>query len=361
VRSVGEQMGFVTSEVEVNCGICGAQCDVVVAESASDSSKAHDLDMRNPNTQQILHTQIHACPSCHYCAQRLEQTPDKKDEIRAFIATPAYQDRFRNERVIPSEVGRQFLCASMIQERVLGDLGRAAQYALRAAWACDDDREDAAARVCRQISAGIFERVILAPAGTDVNAARSILIDLYRRSGNKARALALCDELLAIAGSGSGAAGSRIHMTEDEEDEAELRTHNMAILKRVAAFQKSLLEENDTASYTTRDALEYERDMEKEAGKNSNSSPAPNDDEGEADDNEDDGPRGGFPFGGRGGPGGFPFMFPFGGRGGMPFGFQRDEDEEEEDSPPSYSAGARRPTPPPAPAKPSVPLPDEID
>jgi len=52
-----------------------------------------------------------------------------------------------------------FLAISRVLVQVIGDLTRAAQLALRAAWACDDDRLDVPAAICRAKAATIFERV----------------------------------------------------------------------------------------------------------------------------------------------------------------------------------------------------------
>jgi len=92
-------MGFFTSDQEVRCAICDENNDITVVEEVPESGKAMDLDLRSPSTVQILHTQIHACSRCGYCAPRIEIAPDKPVQIQAFIRTPEYLAALHNAQV----------------------------------------------------------------------------------------------------------------------------------------------------------------------------------------------------------------------------------------------------------------------
>ncbi|KAJ4460161.1 hypothetical protein PAPYR_3548 [Paratrimastix pyriformis] len=370
-------MGFVTAEVEVKCGLCGQASDITVAEDVTGGMRSSELDLRSSTTSQILHTQIHQCSHCNYCAPRIENTPENADEVRALIRTPAYTHLLQDE-AISSDVARQFLCASLIQEQVAKDVPRAAQFALRAAWACDDDRAMAPARVCREKAAALYEQVIakgIEPRGNglpDINASMATLIDIYRRLGRFDRALALCDQL-ERATAGRSSASSRFHDDDDDEDAA---THNLAVMRRLALYQRHLCADGDQCSYTLRDAADFEREVQQAArgpaGEPKDSKrPSKQEEEEEEDDDEDEEEedprrgrgRGGMPRGGGRGFFGMPFGMPFGfgGRGG-----DDDEEEEDDDDAPPPMEPQRRPAPqaakpPPPAASPASSNPDEID
>jgi uncharacterized protein (DUF2225 family) len=179
-------------EATKECAVCGNVSDhiEVISTKALGSS---DLDARPPEPERsTIAYWIQRCPSCGYCAPDIAKG-DK--EMSNIIESDMYKQQLRDTRF--PELANSFLCWSMIQEEV-------AQYkiagwtSVKAAWACDDEQNDDAARVCRDRAIILLDTArkkgqwFAGNAGTE----EAVIVDLLRRSGQLDAALRMCKERL---------------------------------------------------------------------------------------------------------------------------------------------------------------------
>jgi hypothetical protein len=205
-----------------DCFVCGATSKYPVSNYAVGNVGPRDLDGR---PAQILRSSVYLwiqrCPSCGYCAPEIA----KGDEIdSAVLQSEAYRTQLYNAEF--TETANAFLCHSLIM-RHRGLPADAAWAAVFAAWICDDNNYPESALFCRRTALTLF----LAARDLSIDFADSkeqeavYLIDLYRRCGNFAASLALCDEEIG-------------------------KQHSDAILD-VLCFEKDLIEKSDSAIHST--------------------------------------------------------------------------------------------------------------
>jgi hypothetical protein len=163
----------------VKCGACGRK--TIVSRLASSSMfGSPDLDTRPPAPARgALIFAIERCEHCDYCAGDIQSAPDgiadqlKRPDYRALLTNTAFPER-----------ARQFLCAALLSE-TMNRHDEAAWNAIRAAWTCDDKRDDRAARECRLRAIALMKAAKAAgqSIGQGVGAFEGILSDLQRRCG----------------------------------------------------------------------------------------------------------------------------------------------------------------------------------
>jgi hypothetical protein len=111
----------------------------------AESKEPPDFDTRpgRPARSALVHW-VHRCAGCGYCANDLTAvTP----EIEEFVRGAMYQ-AFLTNKVFPPKA-TEFLSYALILEEV-GMPADAGWTALQAAWICDDEGEERAARSCRE-------------------------------------------------------------------------------------------------------------------------------------------------------------------------------------------------------------------
>jgi hypothetical protein len=217
----------------MTCAVCGARSTQTVVLSAS-AFGASDLDTRPPEMMRsALCHQVQECPSCGYCFENIAIPPNTALPV---LSSPAYIEQRRNPAF--PQLANRYLCCAMCYE-ALEKFAKAGWAATRAAWACDDEGNDAAARTCREKAILLFEKAIRANRLFTPSplVGIAVLVDLFRRCGQFERALQIM--------------GVRVP-TIPGEDPEEHRT-----MVQVFAFERALAERGDRACYTIKDALSF--------------------------------------------------------------------------------------------------------
>jgi hypothetical protein len=154
-----------------------------------------DLDLRPPEMHRsTMDLWLQECRSCGYVAVDLSEDGS---EARETVASDAYRAL---DPADPSKalIGR-FLKRALLDEG-LGRTGDAAEHVLCAAWAADDAADRSAAEY-RSRAADLFVAAASAlPEGSDEAVkTRARTVDMLRRAGRWAEAVALADAMLSGA------------------------------------------------------------------------------------------------------------------------------------------------------------------
>jgi len=187
-------------ESEDTCAVCG-----VVSEHthllSTNSYGAPDLDGRPPEMERsTIEWSIHRCPECGYCAPNIGQVIAGAAEV---VNAQAYRQQLADSHM--PYLAQSFLCCALVAEAQEGLVASRIAVAnrLKAAWACDDARDAAAAADCRkqtaaavrrihQLDGRLFDRIF---SGDE-----ALLADLYRRSEQFGEADATAQVALVRAG-----------------------------------------------------------------------------------------------------------------------------------------------------------------
>ncbi|MDD6278788.1 MAG: hypothetical protein PUA81_03235 [Oscillospiraceae bacterium] len=136
---------------EVECGVCGTHSDhYIITDSSSDG--APDLDFRPsyPHRASMKYW-VMECPECGFCSDLL----NKRIVCgREYLESEEYNNLggLKPE----NELAAQFIKAALVF-RQEGQLTDAVKEYLYAAWVCDDDKNDEAARSCRMAAIAIMD------------------------------------------------------------------------------------------------------------------------------------------------------------------------------------------------------------
>ena len=193
------------------CGCCGKQTDVL-AVGSTNAFGSCDLDLRPPEMERsaMFHF-MQFCEHCGYAARDLEEPIPMSNELKAILS----------EKISSHDKIKVFERAAEIAV-LKGDKKENVDYLyLTAAWAADDLGDDAAALLRRKILANHQGEEKLSPENL------LQLIDVARRCGERETAAKLLQRF----------------------DECKTEP----LLKRIAAFQKKLIQNGDTACYTVED------------------------------------------------------------------------------------------------------------
>ena len=178
---------------QIECAICGEQSEQTVVGSSS-SFGAPDLDGRPPALiRYTISYWVQRCPSCGYCATRIDEPSAKATEV---MAESFYQNQLHNHSF--PVLANSFLCAAFIQEQQ-GQLTDAGWSCVHAAWVCDDEHNTTAAQYCRHKAVALLQQATDAGQTIyeDPEHAALLLADLMRRAGEFAAATAHCQHMLA--------------------------------------------------------------------------------------------------------------------------------------------------------------------
>jgi hypothetical protein len=135
---------------------------------------------------------IRACPHCGYAADRLD---DIMPGAREFVLSAAYQGLARSRQGCLA--ARPFLAHAALLEHI-GAYGDAGWCALQAAWVCDDQENETAARAARARAIELWKRGKehgVSFMGT-VEEEFTIVADVYRRMGDFEQARIACTTAL---------------------------------------------------------------------------------------------------------------------------------------------------------------------
>jgi len=173
------------------CALCGKE--VTIYEYAAYTTFGTDLDGRPISTGRgVEFMSVNLCPHCGYASDYL---PFVYPGVEDFVKSDKYQAVIASD--LPHDA-KKFVCAVMIEEHKASDQNLdskiredayvdAAHYALKAAWAFEDAKDEEKALEYRKIAIHYFEIIRAQEAGTTVISQGSIaltLADLYRRSSN---------------------------------------------------------------------------------------------------------------------------------------------------------------------------------
>ena len=176
---------------EICCSICGWKSIFPVVISMYMEGLPPDLDGRPSKNEELPHINcwVQRCPNCGYCAGDLGES---NPQAKTVIETAEYKEQL-NDRDYPS-LANFFLCKAMV-DNVSGNLVDRTWSFIYAAWACDDDKKDDQAVLCRRRAAESLEATVRSGKKIvdqyEMNAI--ILIDLFRRSNQMANAKKLIE------------------------------------------------------------------------------------------------------------------------------------------------------------------------
>lgn len=207
------------------CVICSESSIQEIVDSTN-AFGSPDLDTRPPEMERsTINTWIQRCPNCGYCNSDITKEIKGSSEI---IKSENYLGQLNDENY--PDLANEFLCYSIIND-VIGDYYEAGWASVKAAWICDDEQNEDAAKRCRKRAIRIFNKVKDSGGifAKQPGAEEAILIDLCRRSREFELASKLCNEAL-------------------DKDLNE-------VIEKVIRLQALLIEEKDTGCYTIQQAM----------------------------------------------------------------------------------------------------------
>jgi hypothetical protein len=163
----------------ITCQNCGKASEHHRLGSSYQSGSP-DLDTRPPElVRSTLHAEVEACPHCHYCAVDISSPAA---DAAGCVRSEVYQKQFKSPEYPP--LANAFLCNAMIQEGI-ANFAAAGWASMKAAWACDDAEQSAAANKCRVQAVELFRKALSAGQtfADQLGAEDAMLVDLLRRSG----------------------------------------------------------------------------------------------------------------------------------------------------------------------------------
>lgn len=130
-------------EKEISCVMCGHVNTVTILTQATTEGSA-DLDSRPPEKRRsAMPLWVHKCDKCKAVFSVYETTPQVET---SFLYTQKYEN-CAGIAGLPA-LAQSFVRIALIYEHV-GDVKKAGNYFLNAAWCCDDEKLDVNARLCR--------------------------------------------------------------------------------------------------------------------------------------------------------------------------------------------------------------------
>jgi len=192
------------NQVDIRCAVCGTLGRKAILTSTS-SFGPPDLDLRPQEpARSALQFEVQRCDGCGYCAGSIGQAPVGARET---VDSAVYRDVLERSKL--PRLARALFCSALVSEGA-GEQEEAAWLFLKAAWACDDKKARAQARICRERSAEMFSRAL---ETGEVESPRPVVLtlsaDLWRRAGR-------FDEAIVAAAE----AEQSLEEEADEEDTA---------------------------------------------------------------------------------------------------------------------------------------------
>ena len=231
--SIGHKRGERAMTTMLNslkkCGCCGKEVRIITVGSTNTFFGTCDLDLRPPEMMRsAMFAFLQICPECGYTAWDLEEKIKQTDELKKILAEPI---RGRNYVQL-------FDRAARIAALPGGDKDEVKAFYLRAAWAADDQAD-------APVAVAMRKKVL---ANTDLKAYDALKPKDYKDAGNHgpSRVEKLL-QLVDIARRAGERETANLLLGKIDEDKLE------QLPKKIAAFQKKLLADGDTACYTVGD------------------------------------------------------------------------------------------------------------
>jgi hypothetical protein len=216
-------------EDEVQCCVCGKKSSHTIIGSTNSFGSA-DLDTRPPEMQRsTIYYSIQRCTSCGYCSSDISKCDENSETL---VRSSKYQGIVKD--ISLPMVASSFLAKSYENEKNKQYVD-AAWDLIHAAWICDDEQNNEAAKNCRKKAVAIIDKASsqTKKIADQAGASELITIDLMRRSGMFESALELAE----------------LVKKSDIEN----------IIIQIIEFEITLIQLKDTESHTISEALEKEQ------------------------------------------------------------------------------------------------------
>ena len=143
-------------EKEISCMMCGHVNTVTILTSATTQGSA-DLDSRPPEKRRsAMPLWVYQCDHCAAVFSVFEDTPKVE---KSFLTTQKYEN-CDGIAGLPS-LAQSFVKIALIYEQA-GEMKKAGNYFLNAAWCCDDEKLDVNAKQCRDEALRCWNQVDVA-------------------------------------------------------------------------------------------------------------------------------------------------------------------------------------------------------
>lgn len=172
----------------MECNICGRSNEITVLAMASAQGTA-DLDFRPPEVRRsAMPLWVHKCDYCRNVFSTTDPMPEYEER---YIDSKEYVNCAGIAGL--SDLGKRFVKLALIYQHCK-DYRRAGDAFLCAAWACDDERLDVTAIVCRKRALACYNEVdVLRVAKRELPELKLRIVDVLRRAG-------MFEEAAAFAG-----------------------------------------------------------------------------------------------------------------------------------------------------------------
>lgn len=165
---------------DLTCTVCDSASRQELLGSTNSYGRP-DLDTRPPEMMRSTMTLwVQECPHCGYVAKDISQPPHASAQL--YCGAGGWRGLTYNGY---PDLAVRFLKLADLQEGV-GHSLEAAWSALRAAWACDDAKDDDKAIACRQRAIGYFARTVgqVQMFPKEAGAMEAFFADIHRRAGD---------------------------------------------------------------------------------------------------------------------------------------------------------------------------------
>lgn len=207
------------------CAVCGLTSEHMLISSTS-SFGAMDLDTRPPPlARDTLAQEIQRCPTCGYCAPDISEMTDLDVDLPN---DAEYQEVLKGSSDKPA-LACKFEAAAVLATRA-AQHAEAGWFLLKAAWTCDDQQAEDAARAYRTKTLESWTAATSSAQtfAADATSEALMRVDILRRSGSFNEAMKLIDSL---------------PVPEDE------------FLSAILSFERHLSESEDDACHTIDEAV----------------------------------------------------------------------------------------------------------
>lgn len=174
----------------MECNICGRMNEVTILAMASSHGTA-DLDFRPPEVRRsAMPLWVHKCDYCRNVFSTSDPMPDYKEK---YIDSKEYVN-CGGIASLP-ELGKRFVKLALIYQHCK-EYKKAGDAFLCAAWACDDEKMDVTAIICRKRALTCYNEVDVSQISKrELPELKLRIVDLLRRAGMFEEAVAFAKRL----------------------------------------------------------------------------------------------------------------------------------------------------------------------
>lgn len=162
----------------MECNICGRMNEVTILAMASSHGTA-DLDFRPPEVRRsAMPLWVHKCDYCRNVFSTSDPMPDYKEK---YIDSKEYVNCGGIANL--PELGKRFVKLALIYQHCK-EYKKAGDAFLCAAWACDDEKMDVTAIICRKRALTCYNEVDASQISKrELPELKLRIVDLLRRAG----------------------------------------------------------------------------------------------------------------------------------------------------------------------------------